>query len=106
MLIQLMFSCKEAHCLVCNQRDFVADYKTLCHGSFFRLIEFMMRFLSKKGENISAHTGMAEMLTNHWPGAKPRNTVMLRSLCNLSELTGHPKKSGKVACTEVGSGPS
>lgn len=100
------FSCKDAQCSVRNQRDFVTDYKTLCHGSFFRLIEFMMRFLSKKGQNISAYTGMAETLTNHWPGAKPRNTVMLLSSCNLSELTGHPKMSGKVACIGVGSGSS
>jgi len=29
---------EEAHHLVCNQRDFVADYQTLCHGSFFTLV--------------------------------------------------------------------
>lgn len=79
LLIALTFSCKEAQCSGCNQRVFVDDYKILCQGSFFMLIEFMMRFLSKKVQNVSAHTGTAETLRRHWPGAKPRNTVMLLS---------------------------
>lgn len=37
-------------------------------------------------------------------GAKPRNTVTLLPSCNLLELTGHPKMSGKVARIGVGSG--
>lgn len=79
LLIPLTFSCKETQCLVFNQRGFVDDYKIICHGSFFMLIEFMMRFLSKKVQNVSAHTGMAETLRNHWPGEKPRNIFMLLS---------------------------
>lgn len=103
MLILLTFSCKEAQRLVCNQRDFIADYETLCHGSFFRLIEFMSS-LSKKDRTFQHTLAWLKHLPNRWPHAKPRNTVMLLSSCNLSELIGHLKISGKVAW--VGSGAS
>lgn len=65
----------------------------------------MMRFISKRRQNISAYSNMAKSLTNHWPNAKPTNVIMLFSSCRPSELIGHAKPAGKVTCIGVGNEP-
>lgn len=65
----------------------------------------MMRFISKRRQNISAYSNMAKTLTNHWPNAKPRNVIMLVLSCRPSELIGHAKPTGKVTCIGVGNEP-